>query len=82
MIAVTIIHLKFSFLDIIEECQKLLYLLYHLPRARVQRHPLVQGFRLYLQNPFLPVRGQSPGLFGDKRHRVALVQQSQFPGRV
>lgn len=72
----------FCFLDIVEESQKLLYLLYHLLRACIEWHPLMQCLRHDLQNSLLPVRCHTARLLGNKCHRVTLVQQSQLPGRV
>ena len=42
----------------------------------------MECFRLYLHDSSLPIRGQPAGLFGNKRHRITLVQQSQFSSRV
>ena len=42
----------------------------------------MECFRLYLHDSSLPVRGQPAGLFGNKRHRITLVQQSQFSSRM
>lgn len=54
----------------------------HLRIATEKRNPLVKGGRFNLQNPFKSITAFPSRLLCDHRHRVALVEQSEFPFRV
>ena len=65
-----------------ELTHKTFYIIHHVLIANEERAALVQTLRHDIQNTVFTVTRFTASLFRQERHRVALIQQTQFPFRV
>lgn len=57
---------------------KAFHIVNHMAVADEERAALVQAFRNDIQNTFFTIARFAAGLFREERHRVALIQETQF----